>query len=459
MRWSIRNQILLPIVTIQAVAVAAIALTTATLSARRSQEQIVDRLNGVVEALARSSFPFTAAVLERMHGLSGAHYFAYDAAGAPVASSMGALTGRAPDLAGVPRAARVATLEGLPVLRLGAERYVAVALRSTVAPSGPTLLILYSEDSLISARREAAWPPLALGAAALGVMVAVTSWIAHRISARIGRVEQQVARIAENDFQELEPGSPPDEIHDLARSVNRMAADLQRMRQEIRQTVQTRLLAQLAAGLAHQLRNSLTGARMSIQLHARRCPLAAGDTSLSVALRQLELTEDQVKGILTLGRLEPAPHVGCDLNRLLAEVATLVELAGRHAGVTLHVIETKRPIEIQADPSGLRAAVLNLALNAIEAAGHGGSVWLQAREPDGRIVLEVRDTGPGPPPDIAEQDKLFDAFATSKPEGVGLGLALARFVAEDHGGSLVWERVGDETRFIIEIPADDPPSI
>lgn len=459
MRWSIRNQILLPIVTIQTVAVAAIALTTATLSARRSEQQIVDRLNGVVEALARSSFPFTAAVLKRMHGLSGAHYFAYDAAGASIASSLGDPTGQAPALDGVPQVDRVATLKGLPALRLGRERYVAVALRTSPGSGGPTLLVLYSEDSLIEARREAAWPSLAVGAAALGVMVAVTSWIAHRISARIGRVEQQFARIAENDFQELDPGSPPDEIHDLTRSVNRMAADLQRMRHEIRQTVQTRLLAQLAAGLAHQLRNSLTGARMSIQLHARRCPLAAGDTSLAVALRQLELTEDQVKGILTLGRLEPSPHVGCDLNRLLADVATLVELSSRHAGVSLNVIETEKPIEIQADPSGLRAAVLNLALNAIEAAGRGGTVWLQARESEERIVLEVRDNGPGPSPDIAEQDKLFEAFATSKPEGVGLGLALARFVAEDHGGSLVWERVGDETRFIIEIPSNEPDSI
>ncbi len=86
-------------------------------------------------------------------------------------------------------------------------------------------------------------------------------------------------------------------MRDLARSINEMSAQLSEMRRTIRQTERTHVLAQLAAGLAHQLRNSLTGARMSIQLHAKRFPPREGDETLNVALRQLAITEEQVRRI------------------------------------------------------------------------------------------------------------------------------------------------------------------
>ena len=103
------------------------------------------------------------------------------------------------------------------------------------------------------------WPS---GLGTLGLMVAVTSWIAHRISGRIRKVQQQVARIAAGDFEGFDPGPRGDEVQDLASSINLMSNQLKQMQHTIRQSERTRLLAQLAAGLAHQLRNSLTGARM-----------------------------------------------------------------------------------------------------------------------------------------------------------------------------------------------------
>jgi signal transduction histidine kinase len=108
---------------------------------------------------------------------------------------------------------------------------------------------------------------------------------------------------------------------------------------------------------------------------------------------------------------------------------------------------------VRAEESGLRAATLNLVLNAIEAAGRGGDVQLAVLVHDDMATIEVTDTGPGPPPHLT--DTLFEPFTTSKPEGVGLGLALTQQVASEHGGSLRWERNAGQTRFALTLPLVD----
>jgi signal transduction histidine kinase len=450
MRWSIRNQILIPLIAIQAVAMAATTITTATLAARRSQRPIVDRLNGVIDALSHANFPYTDSVLAQMRGLSGAHFVAYAEDGRVTGSSLPNIEGLPPALRSLPAAGHLDSLGEFPTATLEGMRYVGVSLRSTGGPRGTSLLVLYPEAGWRQARLEATMPPLILGASSLGVMVFITSWIAHRIGVRIRRVQRQVARIVEGEFQPLPLGGQRDEVEDLTRSINHMCLQLKDMQRTISETERSRLLAQFAAGLAHQLRNSLTGARLSVQLHARRYPAPGDDQTLSVALRQLAMTEEQVKGLLSLGRVEGRPPSICDLRKILADVAFLVQPACQHAGVALQQPGAGRPLEVLADPSGLKAALLNLTLNAIEAAGAGGSVRLEAIADGDAAAVEVADTGAGPPPELA--DSLCDAFVTSKPEGVGLGLALAHRVASDHGGRLSWVREDGETRFRLTLP-------
>jgi signal transduction histidine kinase len=452
-RWSIRNQILIPLIAIQGLAVAVNTLTTARLAASRGERQIIDRLNGVITALGHANFPYTASVLVRMHGLSGAHFVACDADGRPSETSLAGLRTLPTVLSTVPDAADLDSLGAAPTLPVGGTRYFALRLRPAHGARGPSLLVLYPETSWRQARREAALPPLLLGVGSLGLLVAVTCWVAHRYSRRLGRVQRQVARIAEGDFQELDLGRTRDEVQDLARSINQMCVQLREMRRAIRQTERTRLLAQLAAGLAHQLRNSLTGARMSVQLHARRYPAPEGDRSLDVALRQLAMTEEQVRGLLSLGRVEQRPPSEFDAGRLLDDVAMLVEPTCRHARVTLRRQRGAGPLDARGDESGIRAAVLNLTLNAIEAAGPGGRVGLEVHAAGAEVSFDVSDSGPGPPPELAES--LCEPFVTGKPDGVGLGLALAQQVAVEHRGRLSWTRAEGETRFRLSIPRSE----
>ena len=109
----------------------------------------------------------------------------------------------------------------------------------------------------------------------------------------------------------------------------------------------------------------------------------------------------------------------------------------------------------------MRAGLLNLVLNAIEAAGNGGRAPL-ARANAEPLAGRVGDSGKGPP--AAVRSTLFEPFVTSKPEGIGLGLALAQAAAQEHGGELSWSRIDGQTIFTMSLaaaggPADDSPVV
>ncbi len=450
MRWSIRNQILLPLVTIQVVAVVAMTLVAAALAARRVERQIIDRLDGVVDALGRAHFPYTANVLAQMKGLSGAHFVTYNGEGKIEDSTLPTSSDPLPEIASIPSTSRLESLGRSAEVTLSSKRYFAVPLRPDPNPKATTLLVLYPEASWRQARWEAALPPLALGGGTLLAMIAMTSWIAHRISLRLRIVQKQVARVASGDFTALHEGGYQDEIRELVRSINLMCTQLRDMQFAIRRSERTQILAQLAAGLAHQLRNSLTGARMSVQLHAKRYPPPRDDHSLEVALRQLAMTEEQVRGILSLGRLEPRAPAPCDILGLMTDVALLVGPSCEHSKVRLHSPEGEPGSLVVADPASLRAALLNLTINAIEAAGSGGEVWLSTETRKDSVIVAVSDTGPGPPHELL--DRISEPFVTSKAEGVGLGLAIVQQVAAEHGGRLSWTRANETTQFQLTLP-------
>ncbi len=432
----------------------AATIATATLTARRSELVITSRLNDVMETLRQGGIPHTLEVLHKLSRLTGADFLMGDAAGRLVVSTRSDLAVLPEWLQGIAPCERIASLEQLPAVSIGGTRYFAARLDAPGGDFGRSFFVLYPETAIRQGRRDAATPPLVLGTAALVVMVVVTGWIARRLSDRIGRLRTHVAGIAAGAFEgeSVATDRTGDEVDDLARSIDQMRLDLRSMRRGIEQTERARLLAQIAAGFAHQFRNALSGARMSIQLYMRRHAEAAGDESIQMALRQLELTEEQVKGLLSVGRMEQSAVATCDLNLLLDEVELYVEPSCRHARVRLSRGPrlAEEPRLFRGDRSYLRGAILNLTLNAIEAAGSGGWVRLEARDVGNEVEVDVIDSGPGPPRELA--DRLFEPFVSSKPEGAGLGLALASRVAAGHGGRLSFARESGATRFRLCLP-------
>jgi hypothetical protein len=178
MRLSIRNQILIPLLAVQVATVATIALVASWLATARVESQILSRLEGVVETLGRSRFPLTSDVLEKMRGISGAHFVSCDDRGKVLESTLPGLVRLPSGLRTIPSGHTLDPRGTSPKLDLGGEEYFAASVRSTL---GPTLLVLYPEVAWRRARWEASLPPLALGGLSLAPMALVTGIIGHRL--------------------------------------------------------------------------------------------------------------------------------------------------------------------------------------------------------------------------------------------------------------------------------------
>lgn len=455
MRWPLRFQILVPFAAVMVLAIAGASVVSALLAARRTQAQLAEQLDGLAATLREATFPLSENVLQQMRGLSGAEFFVTANDGRTLAGTVELPERFASRFIRDGHAAESERFDAERTLSMHGQTYF--YLWTQTRPSGDgtraTLHILYPETRWRATRAAAFVPPLVVGGAALAVVSLVALVISQRLSGPIGQLREQVSRMALGDFRSIARPTRNDELRDLVESVNSLAAQLDAMQQVVRRTERLSVLGQLSGGLAHELRNSVAGARLAVQLHQRACN--AGDAeSLDVALRQLEITESQLRRFLAVGKPAPPSRVRFALRALAGEVVSLVRATAEHRKVAIDVEGPAGGIEIEADRDQIRQLLLNLLLNAIEAAGSGGRVRVAVDETPTRARVRVYDSGPGPPAELVE--RLFEPFVTSKPEGVGLGLAVARQVAEAHGGSIALRRA-DGTCFEVVMPRGQSP--
>src|SRR5205823_5846066 len=191
-----------------------------------------------------------------------------------------------------------------------------------------------------------------------------------------------------------------DELRELGRSINEMAQRLAQYEETVRRTERLRLLGQVSGGLAHQLRNGVTGARLAVQLHVRECAGHGDAEALQVALRQLALVEMHLKRFLDLGRSSELRREPCQLAALLSETVELLRPQARHAHIDLRWQPPSGDgAAVLGDAGQLGHLFLNVITNAVEAAGPGGAVEVRLKE--GGAAVEVLDSGPGPAPEVA----------------------------------------------------------
>lgn len=459
MRLSLRYRLLLPL-TLLLVGDAAATAWAAFAVAGAVDRRLASQQWAVARTLSRSTFPLTEPILKQMKGLSGAEFIFIPLA-RPSESTFPEPKPAPPG--DVPVAVPPENDEehrlGTPVELSGNEyRCLRLQLRQPHPNAGANLYILFPESLRRTAVSDAVRPLLILGG--LGGLVAIALAFAYgsRLVRRIRDLEARTRLIAAGDFQPMPVPRANDELRDLCNSVNDMARRLATFQGELQQTERLRLLGQFSGGLAHQLRNAAAGAKLAVELYLSENSNTAADAEpLRVALRQLGRIESNLRQFLDLGKPPAGTRVPCDLVLLLDQAIALMKPQCQHAGTVLVWNAPAEARIIMGDPTQLSHLFGNVIGNAIEAAGPGGTVEVAMAENEQRgerkALVEISDTGPGPPPTIAL--RLFEPFVTGKDQGIGLGLAVARQAADAHGGRIAWDRRNGRTVFQIELPAGE----
>jgi signal transduction histidine kinase len=448
LHWSIRLRIMVPYLALVVALVGGTGLATGYWAAERARQQYIERGRGIAETLRRSDFPLTEAVLRQLKGLGGAEFALLDDDDRVRASTLG-------DLRAATVARRDLSFEHT-LNHAGIDYRLGVVERPSRRSPGEAqrLLILIPEPALRAAAWEARRGVLALTAVGALLAAALATAIAQSLSKPLSAILREVRRIGRGELEPATASLPTargDEIGELAEGVAQMARWLQKLQDERVQTERLRLVRQLSAGMAHELRNPLTAVRMTLQLFIERND--DRDTEpLRIALHELGRMERQVRRFLQIARPEPPRFQPVELRSLLDRTVAGLAATAEHRGIALGV-EGAGPLPtVLADPDQLGQVLSNLLHNALDAAGPGGSVTLRAAaEPAGSVAIDVEDDGPGVPP--GDLDRLFQPFFTTKPEGVGLGLALCAALAREHQGTLAYALDAGRTRFRLTLPA------
>src|SRR4051794_33674448 len=228
-----------------------------------------------------------------------------------------------------------------------------------------------------------------------------------------------------------------------------------------RRAIQAERLAEigsLTGGLAHEIKNPLSTVQLNLQL--LREDLVPENPAYSRLISRLETVQKETSRLREIlddflryaGRIE-LDRKPTELNQLLDELVDFFSPQAALQRVQLRLRKTDNPIIANVDPKLIKQAVLNLMLNAMQAMPNGGEMILSASNHDRDAIIDIIDTGSGIPPEA--QAKIFQAYYSTKKGGTGLGLAMAKRIAEEHGGQLsVRSEMGKGSDFSIQIPME-----
>ncbi|HEV7223004.1 MAG TPA: ATP-binding protein [Pirellulales bacterium] len=290
------------------------------------------------------------------------------------------------------------------------------------------------------------------------------SW---KMTQRLRRLLHALRRLLDAAASSLGQGfSPPDPLENrdlswLTERLDEMVHVIRRLDEQRRQSErevmrgdQLAMVGQLAAGVAHELRNPLTSVKMLVQSGRRDGGLQNLATDdLAIIEHEIRRMEKILQQFLDFARPAQPTRLPLSLAPIASRAAALIEARARKQGVELVLRGPQAALVVDADEDQLQQLVLNLVLNALDIMPAGGTLTIELDGPSARQVeLRVSDTGPGIAAGLLP--RLFDPFVSTKETGIGLGLAVSHRIAANHGGELMAENLpAGGARFTLTLPA------
>ncbi|HVT82790.1 MAG TPA: ATP-binding protein, partial [Phycisphaerae bacterium] len=265
-------------------------------------------------------------------------------------------------------------------------------------------------------------------------------WVARRLNRSIsqisvtlrdasGKLDMNLGSLAVSASDELPVLQ--EQVQLVAGRIKKVVGQLEDARQRAVQSERLAAVGELAAGVAHEIRNPLTSVKLLVQSAAQKGS-GLNEKQSSVILQEVSRMETMIQGLLDFARPPALRAVEHDLRQTVRRALNLVQGRAEHQKVLIVEDFPATPVTVSADPEQLHLVFVNLAINGIEAMPKGGTLEV-AIHSDGKACRVVfRDHGPGIAPHLLE--RIFEPFVTSKDRGTGLGLAISRRVMQEHGG-------------------------
>jgi signal transduction histidine kinase len=334
---------------------------------------------------------------------------------------------------------------------------------TSVAVSGVPWLYI-SEVSVASALGQLRG--LALLAAGLEsvfalLLVAIVWTVARSIVAPLRRLVVAAERIRSGDLDVAVGIERDDELGDLGQTFNQMSSELRSSaleiqelhEKEMRRAAQLASVGELASGIAHEIKNPLVGVASGVDLLAKRIGVEPKATALLDQIHaQIHRIESAIHDLLSYASPKEPLLAWTEPKQLVEKLVALVRPQADAAGVRVIERHAEQLPTMRVDPELLTQALVNLALNAIQAMEPGGVLRISVELIDDNVGFSLSDTGKGIPPD--ELQRIYRPFYTTKHQGTGLGLAITRAIVERHGGHIMAESdLGAGSTFTLVIPA------
>lgn len=309
---------------------------------------------------------------------------------------------------------------------------------------------------------------LVAGAGAVAICGALLVVLTYTVQRPMVELQQQIARLGSGDLNvSVSFAHRNDEIGDLGRNFNQMVQQLRESREEIERLHRTQMsraehlatLGELATGLAHEIRNPLAGIAGVIEIIGRDLPTTSPARTVVKEVRQeISRINHIVTDLLQTARPHPPKVRKSDLNTTVEHAVMLGRQQALAKSVDIVLHKSASPLEVEHDSDQIHQVLLNLLLNALQAIEANGKVAVTVKPNGSAAIVEVADNGRG----IAPQHlpNIFRPFYTTKGDGTGLGLSLARRIVEDHHGRVdVASAVGHGTTFSVVLPLQRPVAV
>jgi len=291
-----------------------------------------------------------------------------------------------------------------------------------------------------------------LAAVALGGLLA--AWLlTGRLTQSLQRLVTAAESVSEGDLEAHVEDAGEDEVGRVARAFNTMTSSLRNTLAELADRERLAAVGEFAASLAHEVRNPLTAIRIDLQrVEERLAPDSPLREPQARALREIGRLDQTVSETLDVAKTGQWRAAVVDLEKPLRAAADAASPAfvERKAALDLSALDG-RVLAVRGDDAALEQLFLNLMLNAAGALGPGGRAWVEVDEEPGHAVVAIRDTGTGIEPEMLE--RVFQPLYTTRADGTGLGLTIARRIVEQHRGDIEIEsEVGRGTTVRIRLP-------